>query len=668
MLKSDSFENRRSVNHQSKIRYLKKIPKNSNVFIKTKSQDKYKGENSSNEFKSIIKQIYSEINQKQNLNKENKDNDNTITFLSPIRKIYKSTMHKRKKRKQKLFPNNSQKKEFRNNKNKISIKRVKPKKEKEDIFSPFFDYYNKLLDGFTQISIIRPNKNDIFFESNTDSDIQKEEYVHLYDPNKDLKLDLENSSKREIKNIFENNYFTDNKLIIWGEINFSIDKQINEHKNKLNYKDLIEKGEKYDKLINEYNILLKELNELKNKNTINSASIRGEEIKIQHLEDINIVNNFNNKEAIKRKRQKIKKVKKKRMKSLTPNIRYISSSEETKTRDNSKKGVCTPLSNELTNKIFVPNIMIISKENEFNLAASYTKLLTNDVNDNTITNKPKKKIKKIIKKNDNKENNWNSSKKIIDNITLNYIGNINNTSINNIKKNKAERKTIRKIKKRILKKKENSRERNRSKSKGSCRKIKKINVPVINIKNEIFSYKIKKKYFRFNIETKSVDYKYDNTNHNTINSKQLNHNLKLFHNHSNSMNLDKNKKHKDFNDDIIIKNINLHIINKFNKNKQEKKIFFENKNNYCNGDTKEYNDYKDKNIILDKKENGEGQNGNGIISENKEFSYFSNKIKDNSDFLSENEKHKKGNNKTENFNENNNIKTKNENIDKKYIL
>ena len=107
-----------------------------------------------------------------------------------------------------------------------------------------------------------------------------------------------------------------------------------------------------------------------------------------------------------------KKVKKKRINSLTPNKKYYSSSEETKTRDNSKNCVYPTLSNELTKKL-VPNIMIITKENEFNLEASYTKQVTSDTNDNNITNKPKKKIKKIIKKNNTiKENNWNLSNKI----------------------------------------------------------------------------------------------------------------------------------------------------------------------------------------------------------------------------------------------------------------
>ena len=408
---------------------------------------------------------------------------------------------------------------------------------------------------------------------------------------------------------------------------------------------MIEKGEKYDKLVNEYNSLLKELNKLKNKKMIKSENIGCHEKKIQHLEDIIILNNFNNKDATKRKKPKLKKVKKKRMISLTPNIRYISSSEETKTRDNSKNGFYTS-SNELTKKKYIPNIMIISKENEFNLEASYTKLITNNIPDNTITNKPKKKLKKYIIK-INKDNNWNKSNKIIDTISFNYIGNENNTSINKIKKNKTERKTIKKLKKKIIKKKEKSRERNRTrtKSNGSYRKIKKINLPVIHIKNETFSYNIKKKYFRFNIETKSVDYKFEknknNTNQNEMNIKQLSPNRKLIHNHSKSMSIKKTKRYRNFDDDIIIKNINLNIINQFNNNAP--KINFENENINDNNNIKYYNDYKNQNILIEKNEKGDYQN-NGNISANKEFSYSSYTLKENSDFLSEDENNKQGNN------------------------
>ena len=665
MLKSNSIENRRFVNYHQKIRYQKKIPQNSKVFLKTKSQDKYKNDNSSNEFKSIIKHIYSQFNQKKNIKEDKEDNDNNIILLSPKKRIYCSALHRNERtiKNKKIFPNNNQRNEIGKAKNKLSIKKVKPIKDKEEVvFSPFLDYNNKLMDKFNQISIIRPNKKDIFLEKNSDSDIPNDENAYFYHPNKELKLD---SNKREIKNYCENS-FTDNKLIRWKEINFAIEKQINEDKNNIKDKDLIEKGEKYDKLVYEYNVLLKELNELKNKITISSGSIKSEEKKIQHLEDINIIiNNTHEKETIKRKKQKIKKVKKKRMKSLTSNIRYSSSSEETKTRDNSKNGVCTTLLNEFAKKKCAPNIMIISKENELNLTASYSKIETNDTNDTTITNKPKKKIKKINKKNNNKDNNWNTSNKIMSNIIVNYIGISNNASINNIKKNKTERNTIKKRKKRILKKKEISKERNRTKSNSSCRKIRKLNVPIINIKNETFSYNIKTKYFRFNAETKSVDYKYNadrnknNINQNKINTKQLSNNRRLFHNHSKSMSIDKNKKHKIFDDDIIIKNINLNIINQFNNNNQAKNHKFENKNN--NNNIKEYNDYKDKNAIIDKKENGEDKNGN--ISENKEFSYFSKILKDNNNCLSEDEKHKKGISIINNDN-----KSKNENKEKKYTF
>ena len=674
MYKSYTNENNEygsSVNYQPKIKYQKKIPKNSKFFIKTKSQDKIKKDNSSNKFKSIMKQMHSEIlkNNKLKDDKEDNDNDNDniINFISPRKRLFYNSMHKNERNitRKKLFQNNSQKYQFEKIKDRLSIKRVKLNKEKKDeIFSPFFDQNKKLMDRFTQISIIRPNKNDIFLEPNSDSDIVNDEFVYFYGPNKDLRLDLGNSSKREIKNIFENN-FPENKLIIWDEINFSIDRQINDDKKKINFRDLIEKGEKYDKLIIEYKSLLKKLNELKIKNIISSKNIRGDEKKIQHLEDVIIYNNINKKDTTKRKKPKIKKVKKKRMTSLTPNIRYISSSEETKTRDNSKNAFYTS-SNELIKKKYVPNIMIISKENEFNLDGSYTKLITSDIPDNIIINKPKKKVKKFIKKNI-KENNWNKSNTIIDIISFNYIGNRNNTSINNIKKNKTEKKTFKIVKKKIIKKKEKSREKNRTrtKSNGSYRKIKKINLPVINIKNETFSYNIKKKYFRFKIETKSVDFILDKNKHNTnqkkINTTQLNPNHKLSHNHSKSMSIDKKKRYKDFDDDIIIKNINLNIINQFNNN--EPKINFENENIYDNNNNiKEYNDYKIQNILIEKKGNGEN------ISEKKEFSCSSYTLKDNSDYLKEDEKHKKGNNKVDNYNDKNSKRPNIDNKDKKYTF
>ena len=663
MYKNDKNQNKeygKSVNHQLKLKYQKKFPKNSKVFIKNKSQDKPKNDNSTNDFKSIMKQMYSEIVQ----NKKCKEEDNYNTdininkYISPTKRIYYNTINtirkkERKNARKKLFPSHSHNYIFEKVKDKLSLKRVKINKENEEIFSPFFDYNNKLMDRFTQISIIKPNKNDIFLEQNSDSDIPNDEYVYFYEPNKELRLELGNSSKREIKNIFEY-IFTENKLIFWNEINFTIDGQISEDKIKFNtkYKDLIKKEENYDKLINKYNILLKELNELKNKNTISSESVRGEEKKIQHLEDIIIVNNINNTKGSinKRKKPKIKKVKKKRINSLTPNKKYYSSSEETKTRDNSKNAFGSSLSNELIkNKKNISNIMIISKENEFNLAASYTKIITND---NNILNKPKKKIKKIIKKTinkenkeykENKENNWNSSNKIIENMTFNYMGN----TINNDKKNKMK-KGVKKIKKRILKPKENSREKNRASSiNNSCRKIKRINLPVIHIKNETMSYNIKKKYFRFKTETKSVDYKYDKNNmyHTNTNIKQLEDNItdnQCYHS-----DISINKK-RDKNDDIIVKNINLNIINKLNNIENED---------------------KDKNKIIDNNINKNIENNNLNNSENKELSYLSNEIKKNNDYFSEDEKIIKEKINIENYNEKNETNDiKNENKEKKYTF
>ena len=207
MFKNDSNDNNeyiRSFNNQPKIKYQKKIPKNSKCYIKNKSQDKSKKDNSSNKFNSIVKQMNSEILQNKNIkgDKEDNDNDNIINFISPRKRIFYSSMHKneRKNTKKKLFPNNSQKSHLEKVKDRLIIKRVKLNKEKTDeILSPFFEHNKKLMDRFTQISIIRPNKNDIFLEPNSDSDIQNDEFAYFYAPNKDLRLDLDNSSKRDIK-------------------------------------------------------------------------------------------------------------------------------------------------------------------------------------------------------------------------------------------------------------------------------------------------------------------------------------------------------------------------------------------------------------------------------------------------------------------------------------
>ena len=257
--------------------------------------------------------------------------------------------------------------------------------------------------------------------------------------------------------------------------------------------------------MNKYNALLNELNELKNKTTNINENGKNKEKIIQHLEDLIIpcVNNNITKTNNKKKKYKVKKFQKKRIQSLTPKKINYSSSEETKTRDNSKKNYGVDLTKI---KKYIPNIMIVSKENEFNLAASYTKMLNND--SNTLTIKPKKKIKKVKK--NNAENNWNSSITITPNITFKFLGNKNNITVNDVQKNKPKLKTRRKLKKKVLNNKETSTERNKTSLNNSCRKIKRINLTVIHIKNETLSYNIRTKYIRFKNETKSVDFKNNN--------------------------------------------------------------------------------------------------------------------------------------------------------------
>lgn len=648
--RKENNENGKSVNHQQLLKYQKKIPKNSKVFIKNRSQEKNKNENYQNDFKSIMKQMYSEMVQNKLLKGEKEDNEEIE--INPKKKLFFNSFHRKAK-------NNGRKKSYQSQnhdlifeklKDKLSIKRVKLKKENEEIFSPICDYNNKLMDRFTQISIIKPNKNDLFMEQNSDSDIQNEEYVYFYEPNKEIRLELGNSSKREIKNIFVNN-FPENKLILSKEISFSFDNIIDEEKkrNDSKYKDLIKKGEEYDILLNKYNALLNELNELKNKTTNINENGKNKEKIIQHLEDLIIpcVNNNITKTNNKKKKYKVKKFQKKRIQSLTPKKINYSSSEETKTRDNSKNNYGVDLTKI---KKYIPNIMIVSKENEFNLAASYTKMLNND--SNTLTIKPKKKIKKVKK--NNAENNWNSSITITPNITFKFLGNKNNITVNDVQKNKPKLKTRRKLKKKVLNNKETSTERNKTSLNNSCRKIKRINLPVIHIKNETLSYNIRTKYIRFKNETKSVDFKNNNkSNRYKIFLNQLKNNYDHRHNHSESLDTKEKSRIKD--DGIIVKNINLNIINKF-KNKNQEKDESENIN-----DTKN-NEYTESN----KKEEDQNYENN---SENKDFSYFSNEIKDNNDYLSEDEKHKKVNNnlsRISNYNKKNEFKT--EPKEKKYTF
>ena len=635
MFKSDKMSKnkvlKKSVNNQLEIKYQKKFPQNSKVFVRNISQDKFQKDNSSNEFKTIMTQMYSEIGKNKEINK---DYENINNYMSPKKKTYFNINSKNEKNKNQINSNIAQNLDFEKIKDRISIKRVKLNKENDEILSPYNEYNNQLMDRFTQISIIKPNNNDIFMEQSSDTDLQNEEYVYFYEPKKELKLELGNSNKREIKSIYANN-FMENKLIFSNQINFSIDRRIDESKIKYNmkYLELIKKEELYNKLINKYNKLIKELNELKNKNIINSEKERGGEKIIQHLEDIFIINNFG------RKRPKIKKIrnKKRRMKSLTPIKNNYSSSEETKTRDNSLKGHgSSNLFNELKIKKekYFPNIMLISKENEFNLTASYNKLELNS-NNKTIINKPNKKISKVQKKKNKKEDNWNILNKVLNSISFGIIGKKNISQNINVKKIKNKKNKKKRIL--ILKPKGENEKKERPTSRNtSHRKIKKLNLPVINVKNEILSYNIKKNYIRFKKETKSVDLKISKNNSNIGNINQ--NNQKWTPCQVESLSVDKKQNKNYIKDDIIVKNINLNIINNFN-------------DKYRNSEKKEKNQNKiDEDKIRKRSEIQNFENN----SENKDFSYYSSEIKENSIYYSEDEKNMMNKDEIEDYKENKN--------------
>ena len=626
--------NGKSVNNQPELMYQKKIPINSKVFIRNKSKEDIKKDSSSKEFENIMQQMYTEIEQNKNLKGDYEEEVND--FLSP----------------------------------------------KKILFSPNDDYNSKIMDRFTQISVIKPNKNDIYMEPSSENEIPNEEYIYCYDPKKGIKLELGNSSKKEIKSFFDC-YFIDSKLIFQKEINLYINgiSNIEKLKYDLKYNELVKKEEEYDNLMNKYNLLLKEINDLKNKNTISSDHTREEEKTIEHLENIIIINNNNNNN--KKKRIKIKKLKNKRMKSLTLNLRKVSSSEETKTRDNSQNAFgCSNSSNELNkNKKYTTNIMIISKENELNLTASFNSLLKSE----HTSNKTKKKVKKLIKKSNNekksekdlinKENNinWNLLNKVDNNQSFDYFGSINIHPINQIQSvtspvssskvgtnntnsnTLSNKKVAKNKKKKILIKK---RDRNKDNEKGrstsinsSKKKIKKINLPTINIKNEILSYNIQKRYIRFSTQTQSIDYKYIRTN----NLSQINKSLTRCH--SESLSINKNPKSKRNNNDIIEKSININIINVRNKNKSSK-IIQNLKEKEKNNDS-----LVDENInineLLNNSKNKETMTSNqkkddeslGNYSENKELSFFSTEIKDISDCMSEEEKHLMKEKKIDNMSE-----------------
>ena len=661
-----------SVNLKPRIKYHRKIPKNSKVFIKNNSHEKYKLDNTSNEFRTIMRQMYSEINKDPAIKE---DNDNIYNYISPKRNIGYSInlIKERNVEKKRLFPSHSSNL-FNCEKpiDRLSIKRIKLY-ENEDLYSPYHDYNNQLMDRFTQISIIRPNKNDVNLEQSSDVEVPNEDYVYFYEPNKDLKLEKGNSSKGEL----ENN-FNDYKLIFKNEISFSV-VGIDKKKDELKYNEWVQNEEKYNNLLIKYNELIKELDELKGKNIFSSDS-RIEEKIIQHLDDVIIVQTFNNTKGRikKRKRQKIKKVKNKRVNSLTPNKTNYSSSEETKTRDNSINAIYSSnKQNELNkNKKIIPKIMIISKENEFNLTASSTQLITNN---NSISNKPKKKIKKIIKKNSKKDikkekkneenidkesnikdnnkedkekdnkndnnkdnekftnygdnpNNWNKLNKILNNISINYIGNSNKSKIENESKDnldnkiskdnkkKLKNKDDKKPKKRVLKPKARNIKTRGISINNTHKKIRKIDLPSIDIKNEITLYDIKKNYIRFKSESKTIDCKISKNDDDNI-KKNLN-NTEYIRFHNESLSIGKNAKSAK-KEGIIVKNINLNVIN-----------IKEKKNEVKNSKNKEIKDEQ----ILE------------LNSENRELSFYSNEIKENSVYLSEDEKNMIRRDEIDNYN------------------
>ena len=562
----------KSVNPHCCIKYQKKIPKTTKVLIKNKSHNRYPNSSSSGEFKSIMKQIYSEIDPTSN--QISKDNIENINNMSPRKYILYNTNPKNdrielKRINQNLRDNfNFEKAKERLRKKRIKIYQSKInnntnvnnintnyilKDNNEEIFAP-------LDDRFTQISIIKP-RNDIFSEQSSEKD-NNEEYIYFYEPKKELKYELCNSSKREIKCLFDG-IFMENKLKIKDEIDFMINGTRSEEKSKyeLKIKELAEKEEKYDKLISSYNSLLKELNDIKNKNTINSELTRSDEKIVEHLEEIAIIKDYitiQDDTDIPEK-EKVEKINRKELNSITPTIRNMSSSLEAKTRDTSKKDDLHK------NKKCIPNIMIISKENELNLTASPKPMA---LENNSNTKKPNKKIKKAKKRN----SNWNTLNEVMSNTCFNYLGvnpitknentvnnKLNNENIEN-KNNNNNKGTKKKILKKKAKKIENEGEKDKpalsTLTAENKKKVKRINLPIINIKNETRSYNIQKNYIRFSKETKSVDFK--------INKDSTANNLKRFNQDLTrclSESISINKKEKPKNNDVIVKKINLKIIN-----------------------------------------------------------------------------------------------------------
>ena len=119
----------------------RKYPKHSKVLIKTISQEKNIKDSSSGDFEAIMENMYSEIEQNKALKDDSGDNN---AFMSPKKIVYS--------------PENNN---------------------------------NQLIDRFTQISVIRPNLNELNIEQSSDNadnadnaenEVPNEEYIYSYDP------------------------------------------------------------------------------------------------------------------------------------------------------------------------------------------------------------------------------------------------------------------------------------------------------------------------------------------------------------------------------------------------------------------------------------------------------------------------------------------------------
>ena len=599
----------KTVNKHGDLKYQRKYPKHSKVLIKNISQEKNIKDSSSGDFEAIMENMYSEIEQNKALKDDSGDNN---AFMSPKKIVYS--------------PENNN---------------------------------NQLIDRFTQISVIRPNLNELNIEQSSDNadnaenEVPNEEYIYSYDPKNGLKLDFEDDGKKNLQYVFEN-YEPENALILKNEINFSIDgilKDNEKTKYDLKCDELIKKEEEYVNLMNKYNLLVKEMNDLKNKATVTSDKTRDEEKTIEHLDNIVIINNENS-----RKKNKTKKSRNRRMKSLTINIRKYSSSEERKTRDNSQNGFGNSSTKNDLNKLkkHTPNIMIISKENEFNLTAPLNSLIQND----STLNKTKKKMKlvkkngaenrneKSVEKNEEKPQNinWNLLNKVDNRQSIDYIGKIYTNegpdNVNASAKNNNTKKVTKKKKKKVMikkKDKDNNRDRRRdicpSASHSIRKKIKKINLPTIDVKNETLSFNVQKKFIRFSRQTKSIDYKINKSNNFNNNIESLLNNKELALCQSGSLSIEKQPKTKK--EDVIENNININIIKEGNNQAANEEDIRSNSLSSQNNQKVKHRIKIPKNIVQNNLSNDNNDNN----SENKELSYISSEIKENSVCASEDEKH-----------------------------